>query len=83
MGLVRAVRPTRRRGPIAVALVVLGLALLAGLVAAVAGRPSSPAGPVYTVAQVRAGFTRQPAAVQGRVASKGAELPQRRGGFGL
>jgi len=44
--------------------VVLGVALLAGLVAAVAGRPSS--GPVYTVAEVRAGLARQPAAWAGR-----------------
>ncbi len=44
--------------------VVLGLALLAGLVAAVAGRPSS--GPVYTVAEVRAGLARQPVAWAGR-----------------
>ena len=67
MGLVRAARPARRRGPIAVALgVVLGVALLAGLVAAVAGRPFSPAGPVYTVAEVRAGLTRQGVAGAGR-----------------
>ncbi len=46
--------------------VVVGMALLAGLVAAVAGRPSSPAGPVYTVAQVLVGLTRQPAAWAGR-----------------
>ncbi len=44
--------------------VVLGMALLAGLIAAVAGRPSS--GPVYTVAEVRAGLARQPAAWAGR-----------------
>ncbi len=76
MGLVRAARPARRRGPIAVALgVVLGLALLAGLVAAVAGRPSSSAGPVYSVAQVTTGLRQHPRAwvgrtvlVQGRVA---------------
>ncbi len=67
MGVVRVARPTRRRGPSAVALgVLLGLAVLAGLVAAVAGHPSSPAGPVYTVAQVRAGLARQPAAWVGR-----------------
>ncbi len=47
MGLVRAAQPARQRGPIAVALgVVLGMALLAGLVAAVVERPSSPDGPV-------------------------------------
>jgi len=46
--------------------VVLGLALLVGLVAAVAGRPSSVTGPVYTVAEVRAGLARQPTAWAGR-----------------
>jgi len=69
MGLVRAARPIRRRGPIAVALgVVLGLALLAGLVAVVVERPSSPDGPVYTVAQV-GGFciTPQKGALRGLV----------------
>jgi len=67
MGLVRAARPARRGGPIAVALgVLLGLALLAGLVAAVVGRSSSPTGPVYTVAQVRTGLARQPAVWVGR-----------------
>jgi len=76
MGLVRAARPARQRGPIAVALsVVLGLALLASLVAAVAGRPSSPAGTVYAVEQVTTGLRQHPRAwigrtvlVQGRVA---------------
>jgi len=57
---------TGRRRAITTLGMVLGLALLAGLVAAVVGRPSSPAGPVYTVAQVRAGLARQPAAWAGR-----------------
>ncbi len=57
---------TRRRRLPATMGVVLGLALLAGLVAAVTGRPSSPPGPVYTVAEVRAGLARQPAAWAGR-----------------
>jgi len=57
---------TRRRRLAATMSVVLGLALLAGLVAAVTGRPSSPPGPVYTVAEVRAGLARQPAAWAGR-----------------
>ncbi len=57
---------TGRRRAAATLGVVLGMALLAGLVATVVGRPSSPAGPVYTVAQVRAGLARQPAAWAGR-----------------
>ncbi len=57
---------TGRRRAVTTLGMVLGIALLAGLVAAVVGRPSSPAGPVYTVAQVRAGLARQPAAWAGR-----------------
>ena len=57
---------TGRRRAITTLGMVLGMALLAGLVAAVVGRPSSPAGPVYTVAQVRAGLARQPTAWAGR-----------------
>ncbi len=57
---------TDRRRAAAILGVVVGMALLAGLVAAVAKRPSSPAGPVYTVAQVRAALARQPAAWVGR-----------------
>ncbi len=57
---------TRDRRAAATMGAVLGLALLAGLVAAVAGRPFSPAGPVYTVAEVRAGLARHPAAWAGR-----------------
>ncbi len=57
---------TGRRRAVATLGAVLGMALLAGLVAAVVGRPSSPAGPVYTVAQVRAGLARQPSAWAGR-----------------
>jgi hypothetical protein len=59
---------TGRRRAVATLGAVLGMALLAGLVAAVVGRPSSPAGPVYTVAQVRAGLARRPAAWAGRTA---------------
>ena len=58
-------RMDRRRAVVALG-VVLGTALLAGLVVAVVGRPSSLAGPVYTVAQVRVGLTRQPGAWAGR-----------------
>jgi hypothetical protein len=57
---------TGRRRVVTTLGMVLGIALLAGLVAAVVGRPSSPAGPVYTVAQVRAGLARQPGAWAGR-----------------
>ncbi len=57
---------TRGRRAAATLGVVLGLALLAGLVAAFAGRPFSPAGSVYTVAEVRAGLARHPAAWAGR-----------------
>jgi len=57
---------TGRRRVAATLAVVLGMALLAGLVTAGARRPSSLAGPVYTVAQVRAGLARQPAAWAGR-----------------
>ncbi len=57
---------TRGRQAAATLGVVLGMALLAGLVAAVAGRPFSPAGSVYTVAEVRAGLARQPASWTGR-----------------
>ncbi len=57
---------TGRRRAVTTLGMVLGIALLAGLVASVVGRPSSPAGPVYTVAQVRAGLARQPGAWAGR-----------------
>ncbi len=57
---------TGRRRAAATLGVVLGMALLAGLVAAVVGRLSSPTGPVYTVRQVRVGLVRQPAAWAGR-----------------
>lgn len=46
------------------ALFALGVVLVAGLVAAIVGRPASAR--VYTVAQVRAGLVRQPAAWVGR-----------------
>ena len=48
-------------------LLALGLVLVAGLTIAVVGRraPRAPEG-VYTVAQVRAGLVRQPAAWAGR-----------------
>jgi len=57
---------TGRRRVAATLVVVLGMALLTELVTAGARRPSSLAGPVYTVAQVRAGLARQPAAWAGR-----------------
>ncbi len=57
---------TRGRRAAATIGVVLGMVLLAGLVAAVAGRPSSPAGPVYTVAQVQVGLQQHPIAWAGR-----------------
>ncbi len=57
---------TGRRRVAATLTIVLGMSLLAGLVTAVVRRPSSLAGPVYTVAQVRAGLARQPAAWAGR-----------------
>ncbi len=53
---------TGRRRVTAMLVVVLGMALLAGLVTAGTRRPSSLTMPVYTVAQVRAGLARQPAA---------------------
>ncbi len=54
---------TSRRRAAATLTLILGVVLL---VAAVAGRLSSHAEPVYTVAQVRAGLARQPAAWVGR-----------------
>jgi len=57
---------TGRRRAIATLGVVVGMAVLAGLVAAVVSRLFSSDGPVYTVAQVRAGLARQPAAWAGR-----------------
>jgi len=58
-------RTGRRRAATTLGM-VLGMALLAGLIVAIVGRPSSPAEPVYTVAQVRAGPARQPGAWTGR-----------------
>jgi len=60
-------RTDRRRAAAGLGM-VLGMASLAGVVMSVVvvGHPSSHAGPVYTVAQVRAGLTRQPSAWAGR-----------------
>ncbi len=57
---------TGKRGAAATLGVVVGMVLLAGLVAAVVGHPTSPTGPVYTVAQVQAALQQHPMAWAGR-----------------
>jgi len=58
-------RTGKRRAAVTLG-VVVGMVLLAGLVAAVVGHPTSPTGPVYTVAQVQAALQQHPMAWAGR-----------------
>ncbi len=80
----------RRAGVRGTLLGLVGLVLIAGAVSAVVGRSPSLNGPIYTIAEVRAGLRTHPQAwvgrtvwVEGKVGSLGAVVPMPGGSYGL